>query len=87
MAKYNLKWKRSATKELKKLSEQDRKKIIKVVENLGKDPFLGNFRKMVNSKNSYRIRVENYRVIYKIFKRQLIIEIVRVRHRKDVYRR
>ena len=87
MTQYKLKWKRSATKELKKLSKENRKKIIRIVENLTEDPFVGNFRKLVNSKNSYRIRVGNYRVIYKIVKQQLVIEILRVRHRKDAYRR
>ncbi len=83
---YKLKWKRAATKEFKKLPKENQNKIINAVESLAQNPFSGNFRKMVNSKNSYRIRVGSYRVIYKIFKRQLIIEIIRVRHRKDAYR-
>ncbi len=41
---------------------------------------------MVGSEYSYRIRVGDYRVVYEIIEDKLIIEIVRVRHRKDVYR-
>lgn len=84
---YKLEWKKSARKEFKKLPKKDRRKIIVSIENLAKAPFEGNFRKLVNYKNAYRIRVGDYRVIYKVFKQLLVIEIVRVGHRKDIYRR
>ena len=41
---------------------------------------------MVDSDYSYRILVGDYRVIYEVFQNEKIIEIQRIRHRKDVYR-
>jgi len=61
--KYKLERKHSAKKELKKLPKENRKKIIEAVKNLAQTPFQGNFRKLVNQKNAYRIRVGKYRVI------------------------
>ncbi len=84
---YKLEWKKSARKEFKKLPKEDRRKIIESIENLVIAPFEGDFRKLVNYKNAYRIRVGDYRVIYKVFKQLLVIEIIRVGHRKDIYRR
>ena len=43
-------------------------------------------KKMVNFDNHYRIRVGDYRVIYKIFDAELIVDVIKVGHRKDVYR-
>jgi mRNA interferase RelE/StbE len=37
--------------------------------------------------STYRIRIGDYRVIYEVFSNHLIIEIARVRHRRDVYRK
>lgn len=87
MGKYKLKWKRSATKEFRKLPKEKRLRILKAVEKLVEDPSQVSSRKLVNSKNDYRIRIGEYRVIYKIYRDVLVIQIIRVRHRKDVYRR
>ncbi len=53
---------------------------------LANDPFPRGVRKLVGSEFSYRIRVGEYRVVYEVFESRLLIEIVRVRHRKDAYR-
>ncbi|WP_169517970.1 type II toxin-antitoxin system RelE family toxin [Sediminispirochaeta bajacaliforniensis] len=42
--------------------------------------------KIVGKQNLYRIRSGNYRVIYSLKQEQLIIEVVRIGHRKDVYK-
>ena len=56
------------------------------VEQLATDPYPVGMRKLAGSKRSYRVRVGVYRVIYTIEAAELVIEIVRVGHRKDVYR-
>ena len=86
MASYQIEWKRSAVKELKKLPKDSIPRIIKVVEKLSTDPYPEGVRKLVGAEFTYRIRVGNYRVIYHIFKEHLTIEIVRVGHPKDIYR-
>ncbi len=86
MASYRIEWKNSAYKELQKLPRQMITRIVAEVGNLSSNPFPPGVKKLVGSEYSYRIRVGDYRVVYEIIEDKLIIEIVRVRHRKDVYR-
>lgn len=86
MNSYKIEWKRSAVKQLKQLPKEIVGKIIVAVENLSSNPFPNQTEKLVGSENSFRIRVGDYRVVYNIFDRTLTIEIVRVRHRREVYK-
>jgi mRNA interferase RelE/StbE len=86
MASYKIKWKNSAYKELQKLPRPMIAKVAAAVSDLSNDPFPHGVKKLVGSEYSYRIRIGDYRVVYEVFENRLIIEIVRVRHRKDVYR-
>ncbi len=87
MAIYQIKWKRSATKELKKLPKDAVQKILRTVEQLSQNPRPVGVKKIVGSKHSCRIRVGNYRIVYSIVEVTFVVEIIRVRHRKDVYRK
>lgn len=86
MASYKIEWKNSAYKELQKLPRPMITRVVAAVSDLANDPRPQGVRKLVGSERSYRIRVGDYRVVYEIFEYRLVIEIVRVRHRKDVYR-
>ena len=86
MASYQIEWKRSAVKELEKLSPQNIHRIIKTIETLIDNPRPTNARKLIGSDYTYRLRVGDYRVVYSIFESSLIIEIVKVGHRRDIYR-
>ena len=86
MASYKIEWKNSAYKELQKLPHPIITRVVAAVSELSNEPFPHGVKKLVGSEFSYRIRVGDYRVVYKVFENRLIIEIVRVRHRKDVYR-
>jgi len=61
-------------------------KIVAAVADLGTDPYPTGVKKLVGSEYTYHIRIGDYRVIYEIFENRLIIEIIRVRHRKDACR-
>jgi len=61
-------------------------RIIAAVTDLSNDPYPSGVKKLIGSERSYRIRIGDYRVVYEIIENKLILEIVRVRHRKDVYR-
>ncbi|HEX8847710.1 MAG TPA: type II toxin-antitoxin system RelE/ParE family toxin [Pyrinomonadaceae bacterium] len=87
MASYQVNWKRSAAKELQVLPKSIIERILKVVEQLSMNPFPIGVRKFVGSEHTYRIREGDYRVIYTITASTLVIEIIRVGHRKDVYDR
>jgi len=61
-------------------------KIILRIKDLKNNPRPINCRKIVGSKSDYRIRIEDYRVIYEIVDKEKKIRIMRVKHRKEVYR-
>ncbi len=86
MASYSIEWKSSAAKELKRLSKPIIPKIIFAVESLASEPRPNGVRKLTDTENTYRIRIGEYRVVYNIVDRCLVIEIIRVRDRKDAYK-
>ncbi len=87
MASYRIEWKRSASKELKKLDKPVIPRIMKLVESLAENPHPPGSRKITGSQNAFRVRTGNYRVIYSVFEDVLTIQIVRIAHRKEVYRK
>ncbi|KAB2841108.1 MAG: type II toxin-antitoxin system RelE/ParE family toxin [Melioribacteraceae bacterium] len=87
MASYKILWKKSALKELKKINGNLILKIVTTVENLSKNPFPNGVKKLETSEFTYRIRVGDYRIIYSLLEKELVIEIIRIGHRKEIYRR
>ena len=87
MATYNIEWKASAKKELKRLNKPDIPKIISAVESLSNKPFPANSKKYLATNHTYRIRVQDYRVIYSVLSGILTIEVLKVGHRKNIYRK
>jgi mRNA interferase RelE/StbE len=86
MASYNVKIKNTAQKEIRKLpSKELRAKVVSVIENLYKKPIPYEAKKIKGSNNIYRIRQGTYRIVYQIYKKELLIMVIRVRHRKDAY--
>jgi mRNA interferase RelE/StbE len=85
MTTYAVEFTKSAQKELNKLPKNISVRLAKAIAKLAENPRLGKVRPMVGVK-SWRLRVEDYRIIYDISDKKLIILIIRVRHRKDVYR-
>ena len=86
MAIYQIEWKRSALRELKRLDRQIIPRIVNVIADLPRNPYPSGVRKLQGSEQTYRIRIGDYRVIYEVFSSRLVIQISRVRHRKDAYR-
>ena len=87
MALFEIRWKASAKKELKKIDKVEIKKIISEIEKLSLEPYPTNHKKILGTEHIFRIKIGNYRIIYSIENQQLIIEIIRVRHRKEAYRK
>jgi len=73
-------------KELEKLPRPMISRIVSAVDNLSSNPYPEGVRKLAGSEYSYRIRVGDYRVLYNIIRNRLVVEIIRVGHRKDIYR-
>ena len=86
MAYYKIQWKKSAIKELYNIGKDAIPRIITAIDSLAKNPRPSGVKKLSESERTYRLRVGSYRVIYELEEEKLIIQIIRVRHRKDAYR-
>jgi mRNA interferase RelE/StbE len=86
MDSYRIEFTRSATKDLRAIDPQWIPRIISAVEALANDPMPSGCKKLVGSDWTYRIRVGDYRVVYDVHNAKLAVSIIRVRHRRDVYR-
>jgi mRNA interferase RelE/StbE len=85
MDSYKIEWKRSAVKDLRSLPKDVIGKIVRAVEQLSTNPYPVGVKKLVGSEHTYRIREGSYRVVFTVAASSLVIEIIRVGHRKDVY--
>ena len=84
MADYKIEIKKSAQKEIKQLPNKELKKVVDKISSLTNEPRpIGS--KKLSGDEKYRIRVGNYRVLYSIEDQILVIYVVKVGHRKDVY--
>lgn len=86
MTSYKIEWKQSAKKELKKLDRQIIPRILQAVESLADNPYSSGSKKLIGSNSNYRLRVGDYRIVYNIESSILTIEIIKVGHRRDIYR-
>jgi mRNA interferase RelE/StbE len=85
VASYNLFIKPSAAKELEVLPTKDRRKVITKIQALAGEPRLHGCEKL-SGQEQYRIRQGHYRVVYEIDDAAQTVLIVKVGHRRDVYR-
>jgi len=87
MESFLIEWRRSTKKDLRRIASVEVRKIILAVEALASDPRPQGSKKMQGCDCAYRIRIGDYRVIYEVYDTRVVIEVVRVSHRRDVYRK
>ena len=86
MASYKVELKRSAAKEIEGIAQKKkRQQIVARIAKLADDPRPPGCQKL-SRENSYRVRQGGYRIIYVIEDERLIVTVVKVGHRRDVYR-
>ncbi|MEH1864123.1 MAG: type II toxin-antitoxin system RelE/ParE family toxin [Nostoc sp.] len=83
---YQIELSKKAAKQLKKLSADIGDRINQKILELAENPRPSGVVKLETTGNKYRIRVGNYRILYEIQDDVLIVKVVRVGHRRDVYR-
>lgn len=83
---FELEYKSSVKKELHKLTRVDRVAIIEKIEKLKNNPKPEGSAKLKGSRDLFRIRHGDHRVIYQIWKNVLLVIIIRVGHRRDIYK-
>jgi len=86
MAKLEIQISRTAEKQLEKLSPDDQRRVVEAVLTLRDDPRPRGARKLAGYDDVFRIRVGHYRVLYSVSESELIVIILKIGHRKDVYR-
>ena len=86
MADYAVVFARSARKELQNLDPQVARRILKQVEALVTDPRPSGVVKLEGATDFWRIRVGQWRVVYRISDRERLVDVMAVRHRSDAYR-
>ena len=86
MDSFELTWRASTKKDLRQLPPQQIACIVEAVTALAAQPFPHGSQKLAGSDHTYRIRIGDYRVVYEVVTELRLVEIQRVRHRKDVYR-
>ena len=85
MAPYEIVFKKSVSKDLKKIPKKDVLKILKVIRSLAENPRPSGVKKL-SGQEKYRLRQGDYRILYAIEDDKLVITVVKVGNRRDVYR-
>ena len=86
MAKYRLLIKPAAVKDLEAIPlKRDRQRVVERISKLAEDPRPSGSEK-ISRQDKYRVRQGRYRILYTIEDQDLIVQGVKVGHRKDVYR-
>lgn len=84
---YQIQIKPQAEKALARIPNPHRRRIATAIDGLARVPRPAGCVKLTGADDAYRIRVGDYRIVYQIVDRVLTVYVIRVAHRKDVYRR
>ena len=84
MEKYKVTFKTSVAKDLRNIPNQDVARILDKIEKLAENPRAGGCIKL-SGQERYRVRQGLYRIVYEIIDSQLIVQVVKVGHRSNVY--
>jgi mRNA interferase RelE/StbE len=78
---------KAADKQLKSIPKKDQLAILRAIEALGTDPTPTGVKALQGNLTSYyRVRCGDYRIIYSIENKKLILVVVKIGHRRDIYR-
>ena len=83
---FSIRIKESAAKELRRVAKPDRARIVAAIDRLAETPHLGTSLKG-DLRGLRRIRVGDYRILYEVRDKELVVLVVRVAHRRDAYLR
>jgi mRNA interferase RelE/StbE len=86
MADYKITIARSARKELQALALDMAERVLQRIESLSANPRPSGCKKLSGSTDLWRIRISDYRVVYRVDDTNRIVDVTVVRHRREVYR-
>jgi mRNA interferase RelE/StbE len=82
---WNLQIERKAQKALKKIPNPYKANLIQAIDQLSDNPRPDGCKKLKGTDNLWRIRINDYRIVYQIKDKQLLILVILIGHRKDIY--
>ena len=86
MASYRVEVSATAERQIRKLPRPDQVRVLRVILALSRDPRPPGCRKLTGFGDAFRVRIGRYRVVYAIEDRRLVVIVLKVGDRKDVYR-
>lgn len=86
MANYRIEISATAEKQIRKLRGADQLRVLCAIRDLAREPHPQGARKLQGYDDVFRIRVGTYRILYGVESRRLLVIVLKVGHRKDVYR-
>jgi mRNA interferase RelE/StbE len=85
MVKYKITVKKSAAKELEEIPGKELRKIVRRIQSLVQNPRPHSSQKL-SARQCYRVRQGDYRIVYSIDDKDSVIDIVKIGHRREIYR-
>jgi len=83
---YTIQFKPAALRQLGKLPRNVQKRMASKVQTLPDDPFPSGCKKLLGEPDTWRVRIGDYRVIYQVRRGILLVLVINIGHRRDVYR-
>lgn len=87
MSRYRVEVARRARKVLASLPRREQQRIRAAIDLLADQPRPPGCVAMTGEPHTYRVRVSDYRIVYDVFDDRLVVQVIRIGHRRDVYRR
>jgi mRNA interferase RelE/StbE len=84
--RYSIRYAESASRALKELPSKMQIRVAARIASLAHNPYPPGTRKMAGEEHTYRIRIGDYRVVYDVLEDTIVVLVLRIGHRKDVYR-
>lgn len=88
MPTYTIEFVKSARKEFERLPVKLRAKVTEALQLLAQNPYseLLKIKKMKGAADLYRVRLGDYRILYELRKKRLVVVVIKIGHRREVYR-
>ena len=86
MSRYSVVVARRAIRSIARLPRQDQRQVQAAIDLLADEPRPPGCVALAGEESVYRVRIGNYRILYEVIDARLVIQVVRVGHRRDVYR-
>ena len=83
---YDIKIVGAVRRQLKRINREDKKRILDKIESLAENPRPHGYKELKGNENLFRVRTGDYRIIYEIQDKVLIVTVLKVGNRREIYR-